>query len=72
MAKKTRRSRGRKPNVGQPVRISPPSRPLASQAAPKQVDFAKEYAYVVDDLKRIAIIAAALLVLLVVLALILG
>ncbi len=72
MAKKSRRARRRVPQGAQPVRISRPTRPLAAQAAPKEVDFAKEYHYVVEDLKRIAIIAVALLVLLIVLAFVIG
>lgn len=61
MAKRTRRAR----------RISRPRRPVTSQAV-KEVNFAEEYQYVVEDLKRIAIIALALLILLIVLALIIG
>jgi hypothetical protein len=72
MAKKSRRARRRAQQTAKPARIARPSRPLAEQAAAKKVDFAKEYHYVVEDLKRIAIIAAALLVLLIVLALVLG
>jgi hypothetical protein len=68
MAKKSRRARSRARSVAQPVRISQPSKPLASEAAPKEVDFAVEYHYVIEDLKRIAITALALLVLLIVLA----
>ncbi len=44
---------------------------MTSQAV-KEVNFAEEYQYVVEDLKRIAIIALALLILLIVLALIIG
>ena len=72
MAKKSRRTRRRPQGVAQPVRIARPSRPLAAEAAPKEVDFAKEYHYVIEDLKRIAIIAAALLALLIVLAVAIG
>lgn len=72
MAKKSRRARRRTPNVAQPVRISQPARTLSSQAAAKDVDFAEEYGYVIQDLKRIAITAGALLVLLVALALIIS
>ena len=71
MAKKSRRAR-RTQRAARPVRIARPSRPLAADGAPKEVNFAKEYHYVVEDLKRIAIIAAALLVLLIVLALVIG
>jgi hypothetical protein len=71
MAKKSRRARQTSKNA-QPVRISRPVRPLASEVAPKEVDFSKEYHYVVEDLKRIAIIALALLILLIVLAVVMG
>jgi hypothetical protein len=71
MAKKTRRAY-RTPSGPQRVQITRPARPLAVPAEAKVVDFAKEYHYVVEDLRRIAIIAAGLLVLLVVLALIIG
>jgi hypothetical protein len=70
MAKKSRRARRRASQAAQPVRIS---RPVQSSAESKssEVDFAAEYRYVVEDLKRIGIIALALLVLLIVLALVL-
>lgn len=71
MAKKSRRARRKTTSVARPVRITRPSRPLA-EAAPKEVNFSEEYHYVIEDLKRIAIIAAALLALLIVLALALG
>lgn len=67
MAKKSRRARRQAMGDARPVQVSRPVRPVAQQTA-KQVDFAKEYHYVVEDLKRIAIIASALLVLLIVLA----
>jgi hypothetical protein len=70
MAKKSRRARQGAPKAAQPVRISRPVPPVVSPAAGKEVDFAKEYHYVVEDLKRIAIIASALLVLLIVVTLI--
>ena len=38
------------------------------KATAKEVDFAKEYHYVIEDLRRIFLTAAALLVLLIVLA----
>jgi hypothetical protein len=72
MAKKSRRARRRTQRAARPVRIARPTRPLAADGEPKGVNFAKEYHYVVEDLKRIAIIAAALLVLLIVLALVIG
>lgn len=71
MAKKSRRARRATTNA-QAGYIPRPVRPLASEAAKKEVNFAEEYHYVVEDLKRIAIIAAALLILLIVLALIVG
>ena len=47
-----------------------PRRPAASpaRAAPKEVNFATEYHYVLDDLKRIAILAAAMFGVLILLA----
>jgi hypothetical protein len=71
MAKKTRRAH-RAPSGGQRVQISRPVRPLTTQTESKEVNFKQEYHYVLEDLRRIAIIAAALLVLLVVLALVIG
>jgi hypothetical protein len=72
MAKKSRRARQSGKN-GQRVRIKRPVRPMAAaNAAPKKVDFAEEYHYVLEDLKRIAIIALALLILLIILAVVLG
>ncbi len=71
MAKKSRRARRQVTGAARPVRITRPSRPLAD-SAPKEVNFSEEYHYVIEDLKRIAIIAAALLALLIVLALALG
>ncbi len=71
MAKKSRRARRQTPRVAQPVRIAKPSPVLASEDASK-VDFAKEYHYVIEDLRRIAITAAVLLVLLIALALLLS
>lgn len=71
MAKKSRRARRRTPSTAQPVRIQRSQQGQASPAA-EEVDFREEYHYVVEDLKRIAIIAAGLMVLLVVLVLIIG
>jgi hypothetical protein len=68
MAKKSRRARQKSRNVAQPVRITRPSQSLAAEATAKEVDFATEYHYVIEDLKRIAFTALALLVLLIVLA----
>ncbi len=69
MAKKSRRARQASTTV-QPVRIA---RAASSQSMAKEandVDFRTEYHYVVEDLKRIGLIALVLLVLLVVLALV--
>jgi hypothetical protein len=75
MTKKSRRTRQQSAPVSgtgtQPVRISRPIHPPAGEAQAKQVDFAKEYHYVVEDLKRIAIYAAGLFALLIVLAIVL-
>jgi hypothetical protein len=68
MAKKSRRARRRATSAAQPVR---PTRPTA-EAKPKEVDFAAEYSYVIEDLRRIGITAAALLALLIALALIIS
>jgi hypothetical protein len=54
------------------VRISRPVRPQVTQATVKEVNFAEEYYYVIEDLRRIGVIAVALLVLLIVLALLIG
>jgi hypothetical protein len=72
MAKKSRRARREAAKVAQPVRATRPVRPQARQAAVKEVNFSEEYAYVVEDLKRIGLIALALFVLLIVLALIIA
>jgi len=75
MAKKSRRTRQQVAvagEVGEPVRIARPIRPPAVEGPAKKVDFAGEYHYVIQDLKRIAIYAAALFVLLIVLAIIIG
>lgn len=72
MAKKSRRTRQRPAETIQPVHVTrTPRSPLATPA-PREVDFRREYAYVIDDLKRIGLIAAALLILLIVLALLLA
>jgi hypothetical protein len=41
---------------------------VATDAVVKDVDFVSEYYYVIEDLRRIAIIAVALLILLIALA----
>jgi hypothetical protein len=48
------------------------TRRLAPEPEVKEVNFSEEYRYVVDDLKRIFIIAAALMALLVILALVIA
>ena len=70
MAKKSRRAR--RASGARPARISRPSRTLSEDVTPVEVDFPTEYHYVIEDLRRIAIIAAGLMVLLVVLALIIS
>ncbi|MGQ9715723.1 MAG: hypothetical protein ACUVST_13325, partial [Anaerolineae bacterium] len=50
--------------VQAPARTAAPAQP----AGPARVDFAEEYAYVLSDLKRIAVIAVAMLVVLVALS----
>jgi hypothetical protein len=72
MAKKSRKARSRRGQVAQPVRVARPVQPLANEGRSKEVDFAQEYHYVVEDLKRIALIALILFVLLIVLAIIIG
>lgn len=72
MAKKSRRARRRAHNVAQPVRISQPVKAAAAQTAPQEMDFSKEYHYVIEDLRRIAIIALVLLILLIALAFIIS
>ena len=74
MAKKSRRTR-QVAVVGEesePVRIARPIRPPAVEGPAKKVDFAGEYHYVIEDLKRIGMYAAALFVLLIVLAITIG
>jgi hypothetical protein len=68
MAKKSRRARRKPSNVAQPVRISQSSHKLTAETVPQEVDFAVEYHYVIEDLRRIAITALGLLILLIVLA----
>jgi hypothetical protein len=81
MAKKSRRVRKK----GRQVRLSPtqmvlpegseaaspPSATVAARSAPKVSDLREEYRYVIADLKRIGIIAVAMLAMLIVLALVL-
>ena len=72
MAKKSRRARRRASTPAQPVRISRTASSVATEPAVKEVDFSTEYHYVLEDLKRIAIIAVVLLALLIVVALVIG
>jgi hypothetical protein len=72
MAKKSRRARRRASTAAQPVRLTRPTRPVATDAKPKEVDFAAEYFYVIEDLRRIGITAVALLALLIALAMIIS
>ncbi len=72
MSKKSQRTRRQAPVVAQPVRVPRPVRPPVTQNKVKEVNFAEEYHYVVEDLKRIAVIALLLLALLIILALLLG
>jgi hypothetical protein len=71
MAKKSRRARRRALTAAQPVRLTRPTRPT-TEAKPKEVDFAAEYYYVIEDLRRIGITAVALLALLIVLAVVIS
>lgn len=75
MSKKPRRTRAQAPRVvpaetiaPQPVRLARPPRAPAEHKA-KDVDFQREYHYVIEDLKRIALFAAAMFALLIVMAL---
>jgi hypothetical protein len=72
MTKKSRKARRGSPRTARPVRIARPSQLVVPEAPPQKVDFSKEYHYVIEDLRRIAITALALLVLLIVLAIVLG
>lgn len=71
MAKKSRRARSQAPRAPKSVRVTQ-TRRLAPEPEVKEVNFSEEYRYVVDDLKRIFIIAAALMALLVILALVIA
>ncbi len=81
LTKKTRRARSKGSRA--PVRLSPSQlvRPIAAEpsaaprpvapAEPQPADLRDEYRYVVADLKRIGVIAAVMLAVLVVLAFVL-
>jgi hypothetical protein len=71
MAKKSRRAR-RARQVTEPVRGGQARPTLKAEAPATEANFRTEYHYVVEDLKRIAIIAFALLALVIVLALVIG
>jgi hypothetical protein len=68
MAKKSRRVRSSVPQAPKAVRATRTRPSLGPKEPTKEVDFRKEYHYVVEDLKRIAIIAVALLALVIVLS----
>jgi hypothetical protein len=67
-AKKPRRAK-KKRIQSRPTTVAPKAAVVAPQ--PKSVSFAEEYQYVIADLKRIFILAACMLALLIVLALVL-
>jgi len=71
MAKKSRRARRRSSAAAQPVRISDSGQEGARKAQVKEVDFSKEYHYVVEDLRRLAFTGSGLFALLIVLAIVL-
>lgn len=71
-ARKTRRAkqkRARSPHQMRAATVAPQTPVAAPQ--PESVSFAKEYQYVIADLKRIFVLAAVMLALLIVLALVL-
>ncbi|MGD8627153.1 MAG: hypothetical protein PVF47_00320 [Anaerolineae bacterium] len=68
MAKKSRRARRSVPKAPKAVRATRTRPNLGRIETTEDVDFRQEYHYVVEDLKRIAIIAAALLALVIVLS----
>jgi len=70
-ARKTRRARQRRPTrqQRQPGRVVQEA--ASAVAQPESLSFAEEYQYVIADLKRIFILAAAMLAVLIVLALVL-
>jgi cell division protein FtsX len=72
MTKKKRRTRA-PGSVAIPAQAVPVARPIrAPQPEPraKEVDFRREYHYVLEDLKRIAVYAVALIALLILMAVI--
>jgi len=66
MAKKSRRQRRAARQAGisapAPVVMAPKAAAASEPKTATALDFAKEYPYVVSDLKRIAILAASILV----------
>lgn len=75
MSKKQHRTRQPQPATGEvtePIRLTRPVRAPSREAKVKEVNFAQEYHYVIEDLRRIAIFAGGLLVLLIVLAIFLA
>ncbi len=67
MSKKRRRKRVRRPNV--PIETRTPSRATpASESLPKVGDFNPDYTYVLEDLKRIGLLAGTFIALLIVLS----
>jgi hypothetical protein len=72
MAKKSRRARRQVSRAAQPVRVARIRQPLAVETPSQEVNFSEEYHYVVEDLRRIAVTAFALLVLLIVLAILIA
>jgi len=72
MSKKQRRTRaqGTVAVPAEPVRIARPIRAPQPEPKAKEVDFRREYHYVLEDLKRITIYAAGLFSLLIVLAIV--
>ena len=86
MAKKSRRARrqqaDRHPTAPPPTKTVPSSAPSATpdEAPPavtaptprKEVDFRAEYRYVIDDLRSMAIVAVAMLVVLIALSFVIG
>jgi hypothetical protein len=71
-ARKTRRAKQRRARALRQARPAAQVAPTtAATSQPKPASFAEEYQYVIADLKRIFILAAGMLALLVVLALVL-
>lgn len=82
MAKKSRRVRRQQqarlsqaqmvqPRTGEPVSFSPAATAIPARPVSVTTDLHEEYRYVIADLKRIGVLAVAMLVVLIVLALLL-